>query len=310
MCRRVYIVVLCLVALIKVNAQNDINDYKYMIVPMKFDFLKGKDKYRTSTLTRFLFKNEGFEVYFDEQELPPDLFKDRCLALYADVTKLSGLLKRKLQIELKDCYGNQIFLSDIGESKTKEYNKAYPEAIRDAFKSFTFLNYKYNPDSTVGSNTDDLDKDKEISDAKEALLIETEEKENAKAEVNKLKKEVEELKKEKAEVLKEKQEVENAIEKEIEEKKSQVVEPDTKPKDDVEKVVTVSAPVDKDVLYAQPIEDGFQLVDTSPKVAMVILKTAAPNVYAVKGKDAIVFKDNDKWIYSEGTNKKELKIKF
>lgn len=310
MLRRVFIVVLCLASLLKVNAQNDINDYKYMIVPMKFDFLKGKDKYRTSTLIRFLFKNEGFEVYFDEQELPADLFKDRCLALYADVTKLSVLLKRKVQIELKDCYGNQLFLSDIGESKTKEYSKAYPEAIRDAFKSFTFLNYKYNSNSTVGSNTDDLEKDKEICDAKEALRIETEEKENAKAEVDKLKKEVEELKKEKAEAFKEKQEVESTVEKKIEEKKSQVAEAEAKPMDDAEKVTTVSDSVDSDVIYAQPIEDGFQLVDTSPKVVMIILKTAAPNVYAVKGKDAIVFKDNDKWIYSEGTNKKELNIKF
>ena len=68
------------------------------------------------------------------------------------------------------------------------------------------------------------------------------------------------------------------------------------------------------IYYAQKNENGFQLVDSEPKIVMILLKTAADNVFTVKGKDAIVFKKDDKWIYSEhsdnGEIKKVLNIKF
>ena len=44
------------------------------------------------------------------------------------------------------------------------------------------------------------------------------------------------------------------------------------------------------MLYAQPIEGGFQIVDTEPKKVMILLNTDLPDTYIVKGKDAIVHK--------------------
>ncbi len=79
------------------------------------------------------------------------------------------------------------------------------------------------------------------------------------------------------------------------------------------KVEKEKKPVTKsslDLLYAQPLDNGFQLVDASPKIVMILVKTAAPNVYTVKGKEGIVFKEGDKWYYSENDSKKELNIKF
>ncbi len=69
-----------------------------------------------------------------------------------------------------------------------------------------------------------------------------------------------------------------------------------------------------EIFYAQPIKDGFQLVDKEPKVVMILLTTADKNTFIVKGKNAIVTKSDGKWLYSEndGTSKvqKVLNIKF
>ncbi len=97
---------LCFAIVAKSQNNHNINQYKYLVLPLKYDFLSSQDKYRLNTLTRYLFKKEGFDVYFDEESLPDDLFKDRCLALYGDVLEVKGgFRKLKLEIVLKDCYG-------------------------------------------------------------------------------------------------------------------------------------------------------------------------------------------------------------
>src|SRR5690606_6747246 len=44
------------------------------------------------------------------------------------------------------------------------------------------------------------------------------------------------------------------------------------------------------VLYAQAIENGFQLVDSSPKVVYKIKNTSMENVFLVEGKNATLYK--------------------
>ncbi|MBT8245215.1 hypothetical protein [Winogradskyella sp.] len=293
---RIILVVLVLFIGLSASAQNSINDYKFVVVPLGFDFLNGKDQYRTSTLMRYLLKNEDFEVYFDEEELPKELIENSCLALYADIIKLRAFLTTKLQIELKDCNGKIIFKSEEGKSKLKAYDKVYSAAIRDAFKSIEFLNYKYNPNSILGSKKQAVAKREEIKeDAKEAKATQ--------AEVERLKKEVQDLKKQK-ELAKLKSE---QIEKQQSEAKKLSQQ---KLKNQKIKVELVAEEVNSNLLYAQPTGTGFQLVDVTPKVVMVLIKTAAPNVYAIKGKNAIVFKEGDVWFYSEDDTKKILNIKF
>lgn len=69
-----------------------------------------------------------------------------------------------------------------------------------------------------------------------------------------------------------------------------------------------------EIYYAQATENGFQLVNSEPKIVMVLWPTAAENVFLAKGKSAIVFKENGFWYYSEndGTlgEKQQLTIKF
>lgn len=74
------------------------------------------------------------------------------------------------------------------------------------------------------------------------------------------------------------------------------------------------AEVRSDVLYAQPIDNGFQLVDTTPKVIYKIKRAGTADTYFVEGKQAIIYKSGSDWIleyYENDILKKEvLNIKF
>ncbi len=131
-----------------VFGQKSINNYKYVIVSDSYDFVEGKDRYQLNSLTKFLFNKYGFTAFMITDSLPEDLFDNRCLALYADAEKLPGkLFKTEVKILLKDCYGQLVHESEIGATKEKMFEKAYNYAIRNAFESFEFINYKYQPTS-------------------------------------------------------------------------------------------------------------------------------------------------------------------
>ena len=70
-----------------------------------------------------------------------------------------------------------------------------------------------------------------------------------------------------------------------------------------------------EVLYAQPLENGFQLVDMSPAVRFKVRKTGKENTFAIVGKDGLLYKsENGNWIaeyYENNTLVKEtFQIKF
>jgi len=246
-------------------AQNNLNDYKYIIVPKKFDFSKGEDQYQLNSLTKFLFNKYGYKAYFVDEDFPEDLKGERCLALTAEVSnEKSGMFKTKLEINLKDCYGKKIMISKIGESRLKKFDKAYNEALRSAFETYQNFEYSYNPKEKIVTNS-------RVSSTVEESK--TESTENEKVE--------------------EKIEVKDKVVEVIEIPTNQVVQ---------------------QVYYAQTIKDGFQVVDSEPKIIMVLLTTTKKDVYLVKGKNAIVYKDEDSWYYSENNGELQktslLMIKF
>ena len=129
-------------------SQSNLSDYKYVIVPRQYDFLKGTDKYQLNSLTKFLLEKENFNVFFNDDRFPDDLYKDRCSAIYANVTEHKSMFKTKLLVELKDCNNNVLFVTREGSSKEKDYVKAYHGALRDAFQSFKAIKYNYEPTLT------------------------------------------------------------------------------------------------------------------------------------------------------------------
>jgi hypothetical protein len=120
-----------------------VNDYKGVIVPLKYDFLKNDNQYRLSTLTKFNLKKAGFEAFYSNESVSNE-YNDRCSLLYIDVKKENAFLITKLFITLKDCYGKIVFQSEMGKSKEKDYELAYSEALNNAFQSVNSLQYVYN----------------------------------------------------------------------------------------------------------------------------------------------------------------------
>ncbi|MEO9571336.1 MAG: hypothetical protein ABJH82_02525 [Polaribacter sp.] len=131
---------------ISVYSQNKkINNYKYVIVPNKFDFLKHSDQYQTSSLTKFLLEKKGFTVFLSNEELPKDLkLGGKCSALEASLEDKSSLFTVKVVVVLKNCFDTVLYTSEMGKSKHKDYKKGYHEAIRNAFETMSDFNYNYN----------------------------------------------------------------------------------------------------------------------------------------------------------------------
>jgi len=159
-----------------INAQSNVDGYKYVIVPKKFDFLGEADKYRLNTLTKVLFEKYGFITVMEDEALPEDAMNNSCMALKSNVIKVRGTFSSKLQVELKNCRGDVLFTSRVGQSNDKKYQVAYTLALREAFQSFESLNYQYNEEEAlveIKSNTAEIEKLKEeiktLKEKKEAI---------------------------------------------------------------------------------------------------------------------------------------------
>lgn len=232
-------------------AQTTINNYKYVLVPEKFDFQKETNQYRLNTLTKFFLEKKGFTVYYDNQDIPKEIAGDRCSALKAEVAQRKAIFATNLTLTLKDCQGNIVFKSKEGKSREKDWSAAYEEAIKDAFSSLNDVPYAYNGTTTTSP----------------------------------------------------KQTVDPV----------QSAQPAATP---APAPVTAVEGQTAGTLYAQATANGFQLIDTTPKIVLTLLKTSAPDYFiANKGTtNGIVFKKSGEWFfeyYNEGKLIAEkLSIKF
>jgi hypothetical protein len=287
-----YLLIICGLLLLqfKLFAQENINNYKYVIVPQSYNFLEGQDKYQLNSLTKFLFNKYGYTAFFQNEGYPQDLKNNRCLAMSVNVEKESGFLRTKLRIDLLDCNGNLITSSRVGSTNEKEFDKAYNLALRDAFETFQQANYHYEPSNNAIASTpmqpsvteDLVDKNKEIERLQDELkAIKEEKKESIKTvEVPVVKDSIVEVK-------------------------------EVKPKANEPTIVVEEA---SDLLYAQPISNGFQVVDRTPKIIMILLETTKVDTFIVKDTNAIVYKEDGFWYLSKNDGAKvsieTLNIKF
>ena len=136
---------------------SDINDYKYVVIPEKFEFLKEKNEYNLNTLTKMIFEKKGFEVYYTNDELPFEAKMDKCKVLYGDLINNSGLLSTTMTLVLNDCNGKAVFTSLEGKSKEKEFRRAYYEALREASRSVEAMIYKYKSGTVTEAGTSSSD---------------------------------------------------------------------------------------------------------------------------------------------------------
>lgn len=123
----------------------ELNEYKYVIVPEAFEFSKGENQFQLNALTKFLFEKQGFQTLMKTNEKPQDLQENYCLGLNTKVIDNSGLFVTKLVIQLEDCRGNVVFETKEGRSREKDFKDAHHEALRDAFGDIEDLDYQFNP---------------------------------------------------------------------------------------------------------------------------------------------------------------------
>jgi len=136
--------------------EKKVNNYKFIVVPDQFDFLKQKDEYKTSSLTKFLLKKNGFTVVLNSEQYPKDLRDNPCSGLKAVVLDKSSMFKVKVIIELRDCSNKILYTSDEGVSKLKEFKKGFQEAIRNAHASMNDIAYDPFLIETIGKDKKEI----------------------------------------------------------------------------------------------------------------------------------------------------------
>jgi hypothetical protein len=228
-------------------SQTGINNYKYVIVPERFNFSKEDNQYGLNTTTKLLLEQKGFTAFVGNAELPPAVAANKCSALMADVVQKKGLFVTNLTLLLKDCQGNIIFKSKEGKSREKEFPVAFDLALKDAFSSLNDVPYKYD-----------------------SMVV------------------------------------------------TQQQQPAATP------AIPSSAPAPASsagtditgTLYAQAIPNGYQLIDTSPKKVLTLLKTSMPDYFIAEAgiSNGIVFKRNEEWFFEYYKDNKlisqKLEIRF
>ena len=127
-----------------VLAQQQLNDYKYVIVQEVFSCQKSANDFRLNELTKFLLQKQDFTVFLASEEIPDDVAKNNCLALFVDVTEENSTFKTKLKLVFKDCRSKDVYTTAEGVSREKEFKKSYNIALRAAVKTFASFKHAYN----------------------------------------------------------------------------------------------------------------------------------------------------------------------
>lgn len=252
--------------------QEELNSYKYVIVPKRFEGFKKENQYLTSTMVKFRLVQKGFVAVYDDA-LPEELLLNRCLGLTVNLEDLSGMFSTKLKLNFKDCSSKQVFETEMGNSSIKEFKPAYKEAIEDALMSI--YDHEYSPKEKAAPLTVSFKND-----------------------VKKL---------EPKKVVEQKATIEEQSFKSREPKVSEV-------KQAVPSKAVISS--QSSILYAQEIKNGFQLVDSTPKIQLKVYTTSVSDFYLAKSEDknGMVYNRNGKWFFefykAEELVIEELNIKF
>lgn len=235
-----------------------VNDYAAVVVPVKYDFLKEENQYRLNTLTKFNLQKAGFVAFYTNEAIPAE-YNDRCGLLYVDILKENSFLQTKLYVAFKDCYGKEVYKSEVGKSREKEFEVAYPEALNAAFTSVYALHYKYSGKTVVTNQTTTVATPAMVPVTSTAAVSAT-----AAVAVN----------------------------------------------------VPNSTEPDGSVLFAQPIKNGFQLVDSTPKVVLKVYKTTNSSIYLASRDNTqgvLVLKENQ-WFFEyydkETLMSEKITVKF
>lgn len=233
---------------IAARSQNTINNYKYVLVPQKFDFLKTDNQYGVNTYTKSLLEGVGFTAFLTNEALPPEVAANKCNALKAEVVEKKKFLTTALTLLLKDCQGNVVFKSGEGKSQAKEWAVAYSEALQNAFASLNAAQYKYDSTKAIQPMETGANAAPTASAVAPSAVV----------------------------------------------------------------AGTAVTAESNSVLYAQVSSNGYQLVDTTPKKVMTLLKTSQQDIFIADDgvSKGIVFRKNNEWFFEYYKDDKLVSLKL
>ena len=274
-------------------SQAELNKYKYIIVPVKLDAFKQENQYQTSTLIKYLLVENGFNAVYDNA-MPEDLLNNRCLGLLLSLNDDSSMFTTKLTLSLKDCFSKEVYVTKEGRSKEKDFKEAYSGAIRESMQSLSDVDYQYQPAANKEPVTISF-KD----DVKRISQTATQAPKNTTQDP---------VVQQKATLKEQSYKDLTPVQSDFKQGEGQLTETATQVKNVVE----------SDVLYAQAIPNGYQLVDSTPKIVMILQQTSFSNFYIAKPNwqeaNGILYKRGGNWVfeYYEGGElmNKKMNIKF
>ncbi len=123
-------------------AQAQLDNYKYFVVPKRFDAFMDINQHQSSTLVKFLLTKYEFEPLYDDA-IPEELFLNKCLGLTTQLEDNSTYLQTVVAIVFYDCRGQEVFRTQEGRSKNKVFKEAYSEAIQEAMQTMALISHNY-----------------------------------------------------------------------------------------------------------------------------------------------------------------------
>lgn len=268
-----------LLLVVSYGFSQSVNDYKAVIIPIKYDFLKTENQYRLQTITKMNLQKAGFQAFYITETIPVEI-TDRCSLLYVDVKKENGFLITKLLVIFRDCYGNEIYKSEIGKSREKEFEAAYTEALNNAFNNINRLKYAYNGNANFGPKAGGTAQTLSVFTTP---TVDTKTPETTSRVV---------IPQSPAEIV--------------------PIKTASTPNNEAQ----ISQKNSTSLLYAQPTSYGYQLIDSEPKVVIKVYKISNPTSYIATKRTiqgVLVSKENQ-WFFEYYQNDKliseKVEVKF
>ena len=147
---------LLLCSLSSLNAQS-VSDYKYVIIPTSFNSFE-ENEYGLKNRVKYNLEQKNYvALTADQSTWPEEVMENPCLASTVNVNKKSSMLTNKLEVVFINCNQTNIGTYE-GNSRIKQFDKGYQEAIKLAF--INIGNQKAKPSNEVVKSTH---KQKEIA---------------------------------------------------------------------------------------------------------------------------------------------------
>lgn len=290
------------------SSHAQLNPYKYIVVPTHFEAFKKVNQHQTSTLVKYYLTENGFPAVYDTQQ-PTELRIDPCQAAYVKLRDDSGMFMTRVVLQFVDCQGEVVFETMEGTSKEKDYVDAYKGAIAEAFQSIAGMGYSYTPGAGTSRTASASGNAGTPPAGQAAGQVSREESARALEAAR--------------EAIPQRREspassnMPTATRPNPEPEGTSETGTDLRTSDPGTSDSRITAADSGELLYAQEIENGYQLVDSTPKIRMRLMKTSQADRYIVLvdgDTRGMLYQQGDHWIheyYEAGNLRTErLRIKF